>query len=194
VLELLASRPEAMSHGDIARALRIPKSSLTDLLGTLEQRHYVAREGSGTAERMRLGPAILGLAGVLLRRTDVTRLAQPVVAALMTRTGESAALVLRQGTEVVVVCKENCNQPILYSLQLGERGPLNASAGGKAILGLMPADELDTILAAGPMPRPPRTLAEPPRPPCALIISSAPLARCPGPPTRSLSRRDLPAL
>ncbi|WP_439548390.1 IclR family transcriptional regulator [Falsiroseomonas sp.] len=162
VLELLAARPEAMSHGDIARALRIPKSSLTDLIGTLEQRHYVSREGSGTAERIRLGPAVLGLAGVLLRRTDVTRLAQPVVAALMTRTGESAALVVRQGAEVVVVCKENCNQPILYSLQLGERGPVNASAGGKAILGLMPAEEVDTILAAGPLPMlTPRTVTDP---------------------------------
>jgi DNA-binding IclR family transcriptional regulator len=102
---------------------------------------------------MRLGPAVLGLAGVLLRRTDVTRLAQPVVAALMARTGESAALVLREGAEVVVVCKENCNQPILYSLQLGERGPVNASAGGKAILGLLPGAEAAAILAAGPLPR-----------------------------------------
>ena len=162
VLELLAARPEAMSHGDIARALRMPKSSLTDLLGTLEQRHYVAREGSGTAERIRLGPAVLGLAGVLLRRTDVTRLAQPVVAALMTRTGESAALVVRQGTEVVVVCKENCNHPILYSLQLGERGPVTASAGGKAILGLMPASEVEAILAAAPLPRlTPRSVTDP---------------------------------
>jgi DNA-binding IclR family transcriptional regulator len=148
VLELLAARPEAMSHGEIARALRIPKSSLTDLLATLEHRHYVVREGAGTAERMRLGPAVLGLAGVLLRR-----LAQPVIAALMARTGESAALVLRDGAEVVVVCKENCNQPILYSLQLGERGPVNASAGGKAILGLLPEAEAEAILAAGPLPR-----------------------------------------
>lgn len=162
VLELLAARPEAMSHGEIARALRIPKSSLTDLIATLEQRHYVVREGAGTAERMRLGPAVLGLAGVLLRRTDVTRLAQPVIAALMARTGESAALVLREGAEVVVVCKENCNQPILYSLQLGERGPVNASAGGKAILGLLPDAEAEAILAAGPLPRlTPLTLTEP---------------------------------
>ncbi|WP_256370435.1 IclR family transcriptional regulator [Roseomonas sp. AR75] len=162
VLELLAATPDAMSHGDIARALRIPKSSLTDLLGTLEQRHYVTREGSGTAERMRLGPAVLALAGVLLRRTDVTRIAQPVVAALMTRTNESAALVVRQGTEVVVVCKENCNHPILYSLQLGERGPVNASAGGKAILGMLPAEEVDAILASGPLPRlTPRTITDP---------------------------------
>lgn len=162
VLELLAARPEAMSHGEIARALRIPKSSLTELLATLEQRHYVVREGSGTAERMRLGPAVLGLAGVLLRRTDVTRLAQPVVAALMTRTGESAALVVREGAEVVVVCKENCNQPILYSLQLGERGPVNASAGGKAILAASSATEIEAYLALGALPRlTPRTITEP---------------------------------
>ena len=150
-----------MSHGDIARALRIPKSSLTELLATLAVRHYVAREGAGTAERFHLGPGVLALAGVLLRRTDVTRLAQPVVASLMLRTGESAALVVRQGAEVVVVCKQNCNQPILYSLQLGERGPLNASAGGKAILGLSPMAEQEAFLAS-PLPRlTARTITDP---------------------------------
>jgi DNA-binding IclR family transcriptional regulator len=175
VLELLAARPEAMSHGDIARALRIPKSSLTELLATLEARRYVAREGAGTAERIRLGPAVLALAGVLLRRTDVVRLAQPAVAGLMLRTGESAALVLRQGAEVVVVCKENCNQPILYSLQLGERGPLNASAGGKAMLAAASEAEREAYLAAGPLPQPTsRTITEP----AALRREFAAIARC----------------
>jgi len=160
VLELLAAKPAPMTHGEIARALRIPKSSLSELLATLEARHYVTRDA--LAERLSLGPAVLGLAGVLMRRTDVVRVAQPVVAALMMRTGESAALVLRQGAEVVVACKENCNQAILYSLQLGERGPVNASAGGKAILGLMPAAEAEAILASAPLPRlTPRTITEP---------------------------------
>ena len=153
VLELLAARPEPMSHGDIARALRIPKSSLTDLLGTLEARRYVVREGTGTAERLRLGSEVLALAGALLRRTDVVRLAAPAVAALMLRTGESAALVLRQGGEVVVVCKENCDQPIVHSMQLGQRGPVSASAGGKAMLALAPEAEREAYLRGGDLPQ-----------------------------------------
>jgi DNA-binding IclR family transcriptional regulator len=147
VLELLAAKPEALAHGDIARALRMPKSSLTELLATLEDRRYVTRE----ADRFRLGSEVLALAGAMLRRTDVVRLAQPVVAGLMLRTGESASLVLRQGASVVVVCKENCDQPILYSLQLGQRGPLNASAGGKAILAHAAKAEREAYLSAGPL-------------------------------------------
>lgn len=149
VLELLAERPQPLAHGDIARALGMPKSSLTELLATLEARGYVAVQ----AGQYRLGPALLALAGTLLRRTDVARVAQPAVAALMLRTGESAALVLRQGGEVVVVCKENCDQPILYSLQLGQRGPLNASAGGKAVMALAPAEEREAWLASGQLRR-----------------------------------------
>jgi DNA-binding IclR family transcriptional regulator len=149
VLELLATQPQPLAHGEIARALAMPKSSLTELLATLEARGYVAVE----AERYRLGPALLTLAGTLLRRTDVVRIAQPIVASLMLRTGESAALVLRQGAEVVVVCKENCDQPILYSLQLGQRGPVSASAGGKALMAFAPKAEREAWLASDALRR-----------------------------------------
>jgi DNA-binding IclR family transcriptional regulator len=145
VLELLAAQPLAPTHGEMARALGMPKSSLSELLATLEARGYVAVEN----ERYRLGPALLGLAGTLLRRMDVTRVAQPFIASLMLRTGESAALVLRQQTDVVVVCKENCDQPILYSLQLGQRGPLHASAGGKAMMAFVPDDQREAWLGTG---------------------------------------------
>jgi DNA-binding IclR family transcriptional regulator len=159
---LLASQAEPLTHGELARALRMPKSSLTEMLSTLEARHYVARTLEGGAERFRLGPQVLYLAGALLRRTDVVRLAQPAIAALMLRTGESAALVLRQGAEVVVVCKENCDQPILYSLQLGERGPLNTSAGGKAILAYASDADREAYLAQGPLVAvTPRSIVDP---------------------------------
>ena len=149
VLELLAQQQQPLAHGEIAQALAMPKSSLTELLTTLEARGYVAME----AERYRLGPALLSLAGTLLRRTDVVRVAQPIIAALMMRTCESAALVLRQGTEVVVVCKENCDQAILVSSQLGQRGPINNSAGGKAIMAFLPKPEQESWLASGKLLR-----------------------------------------
>lgn len=149
VLELLAQQQPLLAHGEIAQALGMPKSSLTELLTTLEARGYVAME----AERYRLGPALLSLAGTLLRRTDVVRVAQPIIAALMMRTSESAALVLRQGTEVVVVCKENCDQPVLVSSQLGQRGSINNSAGGKAIMAFLSKPEQEAWLASGKLRR-----------------------------------------
>jgi DNA-binding IclR family transcriptional regulator len=149
VLELLAQQPQPLPHGEIAQALGMPKSSLTELLTVLEARGYIGMD----ADRYRLGPALLSLAGTLLRRTDVVRVAQPIIAALMLRTSESAALVLRQGTEVVVVCKENCDQAILVSAQLGERSPINNSAGGKAIMAFLPKPEQEAWLASGKLRR-----------------------------------------
>lgn len=149
VLELLAQQPHALPHGEIAQALGMPKSSLTELLTVLEARGYVGTE----AERYRLGPAVLSLAGTLLRRMDVARVSQPIIAALMLRTGESTAVVMRQGTEVVVICKENCDQPILCSAQLGQRGPINNSAGGKAIMAFTPKPEQEAWLASGKLRR-----------------------------------------
>lgn len=149
VLELLAQQPQPMPHGEIALALGMPKSSLTELLTVLEARGYIDVD----ADRYRLGPALLSLAGILLRRTDVARVAQPLIASLMLRTGESAAVVVRQGTEVVVVCKENCDQPMLCSLQLGQRGPINNSSGGKAIMAFLPKPEQEAWLASGKLRR-----------------------------------------
>ena len=149
VLELLAQQPQPLPHSEIAQALGMPKSSLSELLTVLEARGYIGME----ADRYRLGPALLSLAGTLLRRTDVARVAQPIIASLMLRTGESAAVVLRQGTEVVVVCKENCDQPILVSAQLGERAPINNSAGGKAIMAFLPKHEQEAWLASGKLRR-----------------------------------------
>jgi DNA-binding IclR family transcriptional regulator len=149
VLELLADRPQAPTHGDVARALGMPKSSLSELLATLESRGYVTCE----ADRYRLGPALLALAGTLLGRMDVARIAQPHVASLMLRTGESAAIVVRQGAEVVVVCKENCDQPILYSLQ--ERAALLSAGALPRVTAASITDpavlrrELDEIAAGG---------------------------------------------
>lgn len=144
VLEWLARQLEPSTHGDVARALSLPKSSLTELFAILEARRYVEREG----ERFRVGSEVLALAGAMLRRTDVVRLGQPLVNKLMQRTNESAALVLRQQDSVIVACKANCDQPIIYSLQLGQRGPLNASAGGKAIMAHVALVEREAYLAS----------------------------------------------
>lgn len=149
ILELLGEIPDGLTHGDIARRLTLPKSSLTAVLRTMIDRRFL--EFDQRTATYSLGSALLSLSGVYLRRTDIPRLAQPIIAKLMLQTGESAALMILQDTESVVVCKENCDKPILYSLQLGNRGPVHASAGGKAVLAMRPRDEVKALLGPGPL-------------------------------------------
>jgi IclR family KDG regulon transcriptional repressor len=160
ILELLGENPDGLTHGDIARRLSLPKSSLTAVLNTMAERRFT--EFDPRSARHSLGSALLSLSGVYLRRTDLPRLAQPIVAKLMLQTGESAALMIIEGAEAVVVCKENCDKAILYSLQLGNRGPVHASAGGKAILALRPREDVRALLGSAPLRAvTPRSITDP---------------------------------
>lgn len=162
ILELLGEAGGGMTHGEIARRLTLPKSSLTAVLRTMLERRFL--EYDPATATYALGSALLTLSSVYLRRSDIPRLAQPIIAQLMIATGESAALTIPQDREVVVVGKENCDKAILYSLQLGGRGPIHGSASGKAILAMRPRAEVEALLGPGPLPRAtPHTITEPRR-------------------------------
>lgn len=149
ILELLAGHPAGLTHGEIARGLSVPKSSLTAILRTLMERRYL--EHDARAGTYALGFALVTLSGIYLRRNDVSQIAQPVLASLMLATGESTALTILQDREVVVIGKQTCEKAILHSLQLGDRGPVHASASGKAMLAMMPRAEVEALLGPGPL-------------------------------------------
>jgi DNA-binding IclR family transcriptional regulator len=149
LLQVLAERGVALTHGALAEALSLPKSSLTELLAALEAKQFIRRDDSGS--RFGLGPEILPLAGALLRQMDIVKLSRPALVSLMERSGESAALSVRVDREVMVVARENGSHPVTYSLQIGQRAPLSVAAAGKALLGSAPAKERERYLA-GPLP------------------------------------------
>ena len=71
---------------------------------------------------------------------------RPLVSQLARETGESGALAIPVGWEALLVYKEDCVHPILPSIQVGTRFPLNASAVGKAILAHFTKRELDRYM------------------------------------------------
>jgi len=151
ILEFCAGRSAGVTHAEIAVALAIPKSSTSALLGNLARRGYLLFD----AERrsFRLGPGALALAGAYLKELDLARLAEPVVRGLAEALQESAALAVPSGTEVVVICRHNWMARLSYTLQVGDRAPLAASASGKAILLALPAAERAQLLAGAEWPR-----------------------------------------
>lgn len=139
LLAMLADRP-GLTHADMAHRLAMPKSSVTALLTTLEAQHFVQKDA---ARRFFLGPEVLGLAHRYIANLDLGKLGQPVVDDLMLRTHESVALSVASGSDILIIAKANCQQPLQRTMQLGERAPMCATAGGKAILAFLPANELD---------------------------------------------------
>jgi DNA-binding IclR family transcriptional regulator len=160
ILALLAQTKEGLKHGEIASSLHIPSSSASSLLFTLSTRGFVSLDSIG--RRYRLGPEILSLAGLYLESLDIVEISRPVVKRLAMDTGESAALGVRNGWEILILCKEDSPQLIKRTMQIGERSPMHASACGKIILAYMHPQEYHHYLSSVPLEAiTPRTITDP---------------------------------
>jgi DNA-binding IclR family transcriptional regulator len=138
LFELLAHAGREMSHSEIADMLQIPKSSLSQLLKNLIARDYVEVTVNGRGYR--LGEALLRLAQSAGRMRDLATQSEAFLAELTGRTGESSALNLLRGDEAEVAATVLGPHRLVTHMRLGDRAPLYATSGGKAILAHMPSD------------------------------------------------------
>ena len=140
LLEFLAQSSHPLTHAELSLRTSIPKSSLTQLLRTLQSRNYV--ESLGVSGPFRLGSAAHQLIAFGL---DVQRLiagTQPAMESLAKLTGQSCALNLLRGDFVERVHRINASSGL--SLHEGVRAPLYVSSAGKLFLAQMSPPELET--------------------------------------------------
>ena len=83
ILEAVAQREGGMSNAEFSRKLKIPKSSASYILRTLEQHGYLRRDGE--AGRYRLGMKVLNLSRAALSGIDVREVALPIMRHLVDR-------------------------------------------------------------------------------------------------------------
>jgi DNA-binding IclR family transcriptional regulator len=147
ILELAAGSRDGVALKELSVRAETPKSSLLPLLRTLSARGYLEQ---GRAGEYRLGPRALELAARAPARRDLVEAARPALEALMRRTGESAFLttLAADAAAVVFIDVVESEQLIRYTVNVGQRSPLHATANGKAILAFLPAGERDEILRA----------------------------------------------
>ena len=152
ILELTAASRDGLPLKDLSLRVETPKSSLLPLLRTLSARGYLEQ---GRAGEYRLGARALELAVRSEGHRDFVETARPALDALMRRTGESAFLttLATDATAVVFVDVVESAQLIRYTVTVGQRSPLHATANGKAILAVLPAAERDEILRTLPLKR-----------------------------------------
>lgn len=144
VLDLLGQRGGARTHVQISEELNIPKSSLTQVLGTLVRHGYLAYDSE--TRGYSLGLAIEDL-GTRARSTrELASVATPVLEWLTDMTGESSALNFREGDDHRVVATVLSPHRIVAHLKLGDRAPLHATSGGQVILAHLPPEQQDEYL------------------------------------------------
>lgn len=127
-----------LSAPELARRLRLPRSTIFRLLATLESLGFVERSGND----YRLGLAMLRLGFEYLASLELTELGQPLLERLCDDTRLPCNLVVRDGRSIVYVAKVVPPTPLTSSVHVGTRLPAHATVLGRILLGDTSLDEL----------------------------------------------------
>ena len=162
MLEAVAQEPEGLSNAEISRKLRIPKSSASYILRTLETQGYLNRDGE--SGKYHMGLKILSLSRGALSGIDVREVALPVMRHLMEKTSLTCHLAILDGPVAVYIEKVEPEGFIRMDTWVGRRMRVHATSVGKALVAHIPQEKLEKILAEiGMERRTPKTITTVPR-------------------------------
>lgn len=142
ILEYISRQPDGLTNSELSRQLKIPKSSASYMLRTMERRGYV-RLSFG---KYKLGYRCLILSRGTLAGSNLKEIALPILKRLTDRTSLTANLAILDHTDVVYIEKAEAPSFIKMDTYLGRRLPAHATSVGKAILAFLPQEELDAAL------------------------------------------------
>ena len=159
--EILAALPaggQFVGVSELARSMRLSKSTVFRLLTTMERNGFVEREDG----RYRLGRRLHDIGSQVYepRPGRLHELLSPIMAALYERSRETVHLGVLRDSDVVLLGRLHGRRTTPHALRLGSRFPAHCSAMGKAILAHDP-DATDALLRRGLTARTPRSIVSP---------------------------------
>jgi DNA-binding IclR family transcriptional regulator len=162
MLEAVAHEPDGLSNAEISRQLKIPKSSASYILRTLEKQGYVNRDSQSA--KYRVGLKILSLSRGALSGIDVREVALPIMRHLVEKTSLTCHLAILDGPEAVYIEKVEPPGFIRMDTWVGRRMRVHATSVGKALVAHIAQGRLEKILAeAGMEKRTPKTITTVPK-------------------------------
>lgn len=141
ILEKLGDDENGLTHTQLVKEFKIPKSSISAILNDLLQSGFVTLNNE--TKKYILGPKILNLAHNYLNGMDLIKVGGPIIKSLADITGESAAIYTKSGDVAYLVFKQDSPQPVSRLLKVGVQAPLYASAAGKVFLAHASESEKD---------------------------------------------------
>lgn len=142
-LETLAKSNRGMTLADIARKLRLPKSSAHCILLTLERRGYIYRIPS--SHRYLFGMRLLNLAQEALGRLELRARASQPLRQLLQKTQMTVHMAIYEDGEAVLVEKLEPLTAVKMASHIGRRLDLHCTGVGKALLAYLPEDEIHRL-------------------------------------------------
>lgn len=141
IIDVIAEQ-EGVRIGELTERLDLAESTVYRHLATLREKGYVLKEG----ERYNLSLKFLTVGGRLRRQVPAYSMIKTKVDDLAAETGERAQFMVRERDERVYLYTETGENPVQTGAHVGTRGPIYASAAGKAILAHLPDAKLDRLL------------------------------------------------
>lgn len=132
VLHAFSVEEPHLSVTEIARRVRMHKSTVSRILGQLETLELVTR--SPDSGHFHLGMGLIGLAGPLLANLDVRRVAYPALERLSQRTEETSALTVFSGDASVAVEEVPSPRQVKHTSPIGTRYLTADSASVRVLL------------------------------------------------------------
>lgn len=141
VIEALADR-DAAGVSELAAELSLSKGTIHKHLTTLRKMDYVVRED----DTYRLSLGFLGLGTSVRGRMALYEVSRDPLENLAEATGEVASVMVPEQGRGVYLSRVRGEETGSLTLREGQRVPLTATAGGKAILAYVPDEERGDIL------------------------------------------------
>lgn len=146
VLELLGRRNEPVTLTSAAQELSLPKSSVLNLLVSLETPGMVRRTASGWV----LGYKVVELSRAALIPTAVVAEFHRMVTGSRALLGETVRLAVLDDLDVIYVARHDGRRPLRYINEIGTRMSAAVTALGRAMLATLAPEELRRRLGSHP--------------------------------------------
>ncbi len=135
VIRAFTREQPTLTLSEIASATKLPAATARRCLHTLEELGYVARSGRGFLLR----PKVLELGAAYLESMNIEMLTGTYLEDLARRTGDSAALSVLDGTDIVYVARASVRTLMRLEAHVGSRLPAYPTSMGRVLLaGLSP--------------------------------------------------------
>jgi DNA-binding IclR family transcriptional regulator len=144
VLQAVADSETDLPAADIARQLRLHKSTVHRLLVVLESYRLIKKGPEGAYG---LGTRLIELGECAIARLKLSEYAEPHLRALADQTGEGAHVTILNGTELLSIAHVEGRWALHSLTRTGQRIQIHSTAAGKAVLAFLSGEACDELVA-----------------------------------------------
>ena len=150
VLQAVADSETDLPAADIARQLRLHKSTVHRLLVVLESYRLIKKGPEGAYG---LGTRLIELGECAIARLKLSEYAEPHLRTLADQVGEGAHVTILNGIELLSIAHVEGRWNLQSLARTGLRTQIHCTAAGKAILAFLSEEACDDLIARLPLKR-----------------------------------------